>query len=257
MLCRASLTSPNLGVAMKRWCRHHRLLTDDVLLTLTVTSDVARVAIAENRRLGEARELCLLTSLRYLHGYACWAVDSLIPLRDVRFPFAPPAHWALYPMLFPGPVRFQAPQAGFSFDAQYLALPLRRDESALRTMLRRALVLTVRQYRRDRLLVQRVCDLLKGNGTALTADAAASALHVSKRTLHRQLGEEGASFQGLKDKARHEKAVDLLYRTTRSIKQIASAIGFRNDKSFARAFKIWTGETPDALRQQAKNTLGK
>ena len=30
LLCRASLTSPNLGVALKRWCRHHRLLTDDI-----------------------------------------------------------------------------------------------------------------------------------------------------------------------------------------------------------------------------------
>jgi hypothetical protein len=30
MLCRASLTSPDLGVAIKRWCRHHRLLTEDI-----------------------------------------------------------------------------------------------------------------------------------------------------------------------------------------------------------------------------------
>src|SRR5689334_19790916 len=37
MLCRASLTSPNLGVALKRWCRHHRLLTDDIILDLLVT----------------------------------------------------------------------------------------------------------------------------------------------------------------------------------------------------------------------------
>jgi hypothetical protein len=32
MLCRASLSSPDLGVAIKRWCRHHLLLTDDVAL---------------------------------------------------------------------------------------------------------------------------------------------------------------------------------------------------------------------------------
>ena len=38
------------------------------------------------------------------------------------------------------------------FDARYLALPLVRDEAALRQMLQRALPLTVRQYRRDRLL---------------------------------------------------------------------------------------------------------
>jgi hypothetical protein len=27
MLCRASLTSPTLGVALKRWCRHHLCLS--------------------------------------------------------------------------------------------------------------------------------------------------------------------------------------------------------------------------------------
>src|SRR5690348_11540266 len=28
MLARASLTAPTLGVALKRWCRHHGLITD-------------------------------------------------------------------------------------------------------------------------------------------------------------------------------------------------------------------------------------
>ena len=37
MLCRASLTSPALGAALKRWCRHHRLLTDDLVHRLTET----------------------------------------------------------------------------------------------------------------------------------------------------------------------------------------------------------------------------
>jgi hypothetical protein len=35
MLVRASLTSPTLGVALARWCRHHGLLTDDIALQLT------------------------------------------------------------------------------------------------------------------------------------------------------------------------------------------------------------------------------
>jgi AraC-like DNA-binding protein len=252
MLCRASLTSPNLGVALKRWCRHHRLLTDDIVLTLAVAGDVARLEIAEIRGLRAMRELCLLTSLRYVHGYACWLVNTPVPLREVRFPFAPPAHRSVYSLLFPGPVCFNAAEAGFSFDARYLDLPLRRDERSLSTMLKRALPLTVRQYRRDRPLVQRVRDLLYGGGfPTLDAAAAASALHISTRTLHRQLREEGGSFQALKDDARREQAVGQLYRTTRSIKQIARSVGFRNEKSFARAFKAWTGDSPVEFRRRA------
>jgi AraC-like DNA-binding protein len=251
MLCRASLSSPTLGVALKRWCRHHRLLTGDVLLHLSQAGPVATLAIEEHRRFGALREFCLVTLLRYVHGYACWAVDSQIPLLRAFFPFEAPAHAGVYPLLFPGPVAFGAGQAGFSFDAQYLALPLLRDERALRLMLERALPLTVLQYRRDRLLVQRVRQSLRTRAERLrTADALARHLHVSVRTLHRRVREEGSSLQALKDEARRELATELLYRSDRSVKEVAWASGFRNEKSFARAFKEWTGKSPTDYRRK-------
>jgi AraC-like DNA-binding protein len=249
MLCRASITAPSLGVALKRWCRHHRLLVDDVVPQLAVTGDTARYTVAEHRRLGAMREFCLVTLLRALHGYACWAIDSRIPLTAVEFPFAPPPHQDVYPLLFPGPVYFHAARCGFAFDAEYLAMPLRRDERALRTMLQRALPLTVLQYRRDRLLVQRVRELLRAPGGAShTAAALAGALHMSTRSLHRQLRDEGAALQPLKDEVRRELALERLRRTDRPVKQIALEAGFRNEKSFARAFRQWTGRTPTSFR---------
>jgi AraC-like DNA-binding protein len=249
MLCRASLGAPNLEVAIKRWCRHHRLLVDDIGLRFERAGDVAGVVIDERRDLGALREFCLLSSLRYLHGYACWAVDSRIALREVQFPFAAPAHAEVYPLLFPGPVHFGAPKAGFAFDAHYLALPIGRDEPALRAMLRHALPLTVLPYRRDRALVQRVRQLLHQRGAELTtADALAGALHVSLRTLHRQLAREGASVQALKDAVRRERAAELLRRTRHGLKRIAQELGFRNEKSFARAFRQWTGTAPGEFR---------
>jgi len=75
-------------------------------------------------------------------------------------------------------------------------------------------------------------------------------LSLSPRTLHRQLKEEGASLQALKDSVRRDTAVDLLLRTKRPIKQIAVEAGFQNEKSFMRAFKGWTGRTPEAFRQK-------
>ena len=253
MLSRASLTAPNLGVALKRWCRHHRLLTDDILLSLSTDGPTARLRLAERRPLGTLREFCVVTTLRNLHGYACWAIDSRIPLLQAEFPYPAPAHREAYPLMFRGPLRFDADQAGFSFDAQYLALPLRRDERALQTMLKRALPLIVHQYRRDRLLVQQVRTLLRDRpADAASAETLAHALHVSVRTLHRQLQEEGASLQALKDGVRREQAIEQLCRSARPIKQIAAAVGFASEKSFARAFRHWTGESPSAFRQRAR-----
>jgi AraC-like DNA-binding protein len=248
MLCRASLTSPNLGVALKRWCRHHRLLVDDVLPTLRVVADRAELIIEEQRPIDpRLREFCLLTVLRYVHGYACWAVDSRIALRAATFPHPPPPHSDAYALMFPGPVSFDAPVAGISFDADYLALPLRRDEAALRTMLKRAIPLTVLQYRRDRLVVQRVRELLPAHPTA---EALADALNISVRTLHRQLRSEGTSLQEQKDRVRRDLAIELLLRTTRSVKQIARAASFQNEKSFTRAFRQWTGDSPTEYRHK-------
>jgi AraC-like DNA-binding protein len=235
MLVRASLTAPTLDVALRRWCRHHALLTGDIVFRLERQAGVARCVVEEHADLGAMREFCLLTSLRNAHGVACWLVDSRIPLHEVRFPFAAPNRT--------GP-------AGFSFDARYLDLPLRRDERALQAMLQQALQLIVLPYRRDRLLVQRVRELLRARGSELRGGAAlAGALHLSLRTLHRQLKDEGASLQALKDEARREQAVDLLRRTSHPLKRVAEAVGFGNEKSFARAFRQWTGAPPGAFRR--------
>jgi AraC-like DNA-binding protein len=254
MLCRASLGSPDLGVAIKRWCRHHRLLTDDITLELQVTAGVATVSITERRAIDPAlREFCLVSSLRFLHGYACWAIDSRISLHRATFPFTAPPHRDAYALMFAPEVRFGAAQTRFSFDERYLALPLQRDERALRTMLRRALPLTVLQYRRDRLLGQRVHELLRTHPEqAGNADALAARLHVSSRTLHRQLKDEGTSLQSIKDTVRREHATLQLQRTDKPIKQIALAVGFRNEKSFSRAFREWTGQSPGAFRLRAR-----
>ncbi|WP_422583410.1 AraC family transcriptional regulator [Polaromonas sp.] len=250
MLARASLSAPSLGVALKRWCRHHGLIADDIALTLSVAGDTAMVSITELRDLGALREFCLVSVLRNILGVACWLIDSRIPLLGAQFPFAAPPHHAVYGVLFAGATAFDSAPASIRFDARYLALPLRRDERALQQMLQRALPLTVLPYRRDRLLVQRVRQALAANPAQTHgADSLAALLHVSPRTLHRQLKEEGASLQALKDEVRRARALELLLRTRRPIKQVAEAAGFQNEKSFMRAFKAWTGQSPAEFRQ--------
>ena len=73
------------------------------------------------------------------------------------------------------------------------------------------------------------------------------------RSLHRQLQEEGASLRQLKDDVRFEKAKELLLRTSKPIKQVAEAPGFRNEKSFIQAFRERMGTPPSnfhAVRSQ-------
>jgi AraC-like DNA-binding protein len=291
MLARASISAPTLHVALQRWCRHHGLIAPDITLTLTTNGDTATIAITEHaptladradravgdsaqvkeepaRRAGDTeqkpqppglsclpetmREFCLVSVLRNVLGVACWLLDSRIALKGADFPFEAPPHQNAYSVLFPAPARFQQAQAAIHFDARYLSLPLRRDEKALQAMLQNALPLTVLQYRRDRLLVQQVRQALASHPAHThSAEGLSQLLSVSPRTLHRQLKEEGATLQQLKDSVRFERATDLLLRTQRPIKQIAEAAGFMNEKSFIRAFKIWSGHGPGEYRHQA------
>ena len=250
MLARASLSAPHLGLALKRWCRHHRLIAPDLSLHLEIDGREAAIGIDEHGRLNGQREFCLVHVLRNVHGLACWYIDSRIPLLQARFPYPAPAHVDAYDHMFPGPRTFAAGRAEIRFDAAYLAQPLRRDEAAMRQMLQRALPLTVLQYRRDRLLVQQVRQTLAAWPEAThNAAGLAARLNISVRTLHRQLRDEGASLQALKDEVRHERARELLLRSARPIKQIAADVGFRSEKSFIRAFRAWAGVAPGDIRR--------
>ena len=74
MLARASLSSPTLGVALKRWCRHNAPIADDIALRVVVSGAAASIVVDERRDLGAAREFFLIHMLRNIHGLACWFV---------------------------------------------------------------------------------------------------------------------------------------------------------------------------------------
>jgi AraC-like DNA-binding protein len=272
MLVRASLTSPTLGVALKRWCRHHGLVNDDIELSVEEHDGKAHIRLRELKDLGAQREFGVLSILRNLYGVACWLIDSRITLAQVQFAFEAPEHQAVYPLMFQGPVQFgqtlnhsklvdqeesALPMSELIMNASYLSLPLRRDEAALQRMLETALTLTVMQYRKDRLLLTQVKQTLTMYPQDThSAEALAPLLNLSPRSLHRQLKEEGTSLQVLKDEVRRERAIELLQRTRKPIKQVAESAGFQNEKSFIRAFKQWTGQTPAAFRD-ARQSSGK
>ena len=88
-------------------------------------------------------------------------------------------------------------------------------------------------------------------GIAHEADGIAAHLNLSARTLHRQLKEEGASLQQLKDEVRSARARELLHRGAKSVKQVAAAVGIADAAYFTRAFQHLTGKSPTAFRRSA------
>nr|WP_229256743.1 MULTISPECIES: AraC family transcriptional regulator [Duganella] len=73
-------------------------------------------------------------------------------------------------------------------------------------------------------------------------------LAVSVRTLQRRLQDEGTSFQQTLDGLRQSLAHHYLRNTEMSSAEISFLLGFEDSNSFARAFQVWTGKTPHAVR---------
>lgn len=79
---------------------------------------------------------------------------------------------------------------------------------------------------------------------------AASALHMSSRTLQRLLQQSGCCFRSLLNQCRHQLAQQYLCEDNLSLQQIAYQLGFEEQSSFQKAFKGWQGCSPGSFRQQ-------
>jgi AraC-like DNA-binding protein len=175
---------------------------------------------------------------------------------SVDFPFSRPAHADDYTLVyterssFVGGSRLTA-----RFNATLLDLPIRRDEAALASFLEGAPGRISMLYRRDRATVLRVRDLIRDALPAsLSQDEVAKRLHMSPRTLHRRLDEEGASFRSIKEALRRDIALARLTKTRQPIARVAADLGYADTSAFYRAFTSWTGLSPERYRKQLANS---
>jgi AraC-like DNA-binding protein len=81
-----------------------------------------------------------------------------------------------------------------------------------------------------------------------TLEQIAPRLHMSPRTLHRRLDEEGTSYRQILTEVRRELASRHLMECRLAIGEIAFLPGFSEPSAFHRAFKRWTGHGPLAYR---------
>ena len=79
--------------------------------------------------------------------------------------------------------------------------------------------------------------------------AAAASMGLSPQTLRRHLKKEGYSFQKLKEDARRDMAIHFINLRQHSVEEIAFKLGFSEASTFIRAFKKWTGVSPDQYRR--------
>ena len=86
-----------------------------------------------------------------------------------------------------------------------------------------------------------------------SVDDLARRLFVGRRTLQRRLGEEGTSFKTVLTGVREELARHYITKSELPYPQISFLLGYEDPNSFFRAFRSWTGATPDSIRARARH----
>lgn len=257
-LCRTAMGAPTLDVGLDRACRFLDLVLPDMAVSIERGREFALLHIAERRPLAEdandpGRVFAFEWLLRLIHALACWLAGRGLALEAVSFPYARPPHAADYALVYTADSRFGASMLTATLRDNLLGLPIRRDEAALQRFLDGAPGKISMLYRRDRDTVQRVRDLLRAAlPDSLTVEAVAAQLHLSPRTLHRRLEDEGSGFRLIKDAIRRDIALARLAKTQQPVATIAAELGFADPSAFYRACVAWTGVSPDRYRRQLR-----
>ena len=170
---------------------------------------------------------------------------------QIDFDFPKPEGFERFMAKFPHhQFRFDQPHLVLSFNKQYLGNKLVHADPIASQIAINQCETELSAFGERHRLAMRVRDILTHSEQHyLSIEAVAERLHMSDRTLKRQLATEGTSFSTLVDEVRYRHATSLLSRTDFTLEQIADELGYSDVANFSRAFKRWSGRSPSNWRK--------
>jgi len=249
----AFLASTTLRSALNRLVRYHVLVDDRISYSLVERDDNAILTYSTKH--GELNEPAILEDTRWAVVLdACRRIygAELDPLEVAFWHSEPDSAMDEFSEFFRCPVRFDEPVACMAFPAQVLDRPLPASNREVALTLDRTLSEYLAKLQRDD-IVSRTKSAIgnylpSGN---LTDKVVADALQMSPRSLQRKLAAEDTTFRKLVQTVRQELAESYLTDVSFTLMEISYLLGFSEQSSFSRAFKRWTGFTPQEFRGSA------
>jgi AraC-like DNA-binding protein len=136
-----------------------------------------------------------------------------------------------------------------SFDAEYLDQPTMMGSPAVNRMLLEICDSEIEQLHKRQGLAGEVRAALITNGCrTMGHESLARRLNMTERSLRRRLRAEGTSFRQLHEELQMQAAIGYLRDTAITVEAIAENLGYSDTANFRRAFRRWTGQTPQACR---------
>lgn len=244
----AALSASSLGEVLGLAVRFAPTFSTALTIDLRVEGPLAWLRLEENADLGSVRDVVLISMVLGLReiGRALTG-EQLKGSADLAIP--EPAYQARFVDLAPK-FRFGQPVTRIQFDSAMLDLPIVMADPVALRLAQKQCERDLEELALDARLAPRVRHFASSNeGGFRGFTEVAACLHMSPRTLRRQLAAQGESFAALIDGERRDKALHLLRWSRLSIVDVAERLKYRRASSFVRAFQRWTGETPGAYRR--------
>jgi AraC-like DNA-binding protein len=244
----ACLSAETLLAALQRFVRYLPLWTNTPGWSVrTTTTGASLVFHGAGRWNTEFSLACMIGRVREYTGVAA------VP-REVSVVHARPADTRAYAAAFGCSVGFEGVENAIVLDAAVLALPLVRAAPGVAayfsTQLDEALARVQESEDWVARVRQEIADALRSQPTLHTV---AATLGLSPRTLRRRLETRGTTFMAELDDVRRTHAQRLLADISRPLADVSCQVGFSEPSAFHRAFRRWTGQTP----QQARDALAR
>jgi AraC-like DNA-binding protein len=244
--------SATLEHAMARVARFRALVNPALAPRITRSADEVELAHLYPHRLARASFVGEGTVLGYVTLFE-QLTGARPRLLEARFQHRRPADVARYVEVFRCPLVFDDEVTSLTLPASTLSLEVKRADPQLCAYLEDHARTLLARLPQDERLSDRVKRLiaqeLRGGEPAQAA--VARQLGMSGRTLQRRLQQEGTSFTALLDEMRRQHALLYLQDRRMAVYEVAYLLGYREPSAFFRAFRRWTGETPQALRARA------
>ncbi len=247
----AMLASHSIRTALERMDRYYRVISDEQILELTDTEDGLTLTLVFSNRLHDIQDrnialLAIILSICRVN-YA----EELAPV-SVTFTHPEPSCSAKFFEFFKCPVYFESPTNSLTLSPKSVDEILPGSNPELADLNDQVMIEYLAELDQNN-LAQRVKatildQLPSGN---VTDESVSRDLFMSARKLQRQLESAGTTFYTLMNETREDLAKKFLRDQDMSITEIAFLLGFSESSSFSRAFKRWTGVSPNQYRKSA------
>ena len=247
----AAISSPTLSAAITNLIRYfpaHQekstlcIIPDKDVLWLSYRIDDPRIV---NRRQDAELSLCMFRNI-----FRTALGEDWQPL-EVRFEHDRPENWDQHETIFGAPAKFNRRTNAFAFRRKDLDARMPTQDSYLFAIITPFLESRCRLAENPEdfaTMVRNQIKMFLGDKLPTVAEIA-HVLGISSENFHRRLKQQGLLFPDLLRAARQELALHYLNDSNLSLTEIAYDLGYSELSAFSRAFRNWTGMSPQRYRR--------